>query len=282
MSEAFERWRGGFGQDPLESNVLPLIVGIISFVCLFLTWLTSDVTTGPIQATFDYSGWDLLDTGQAQRSYPIIACLFGLISAILAFVGIVSRKNVMIGLVITQFITFFVSLLFIILAPSYSHYYAVVEVEQSTSASFAPYVVMVATLVSFLYTLVPIIVFYLYPRLADSDARMSNSDWVDKLRGVEETDNLDGVEENQIAVTFHYISQRQPILLCVDGTNQKVLQPGDSCSFGVDRNLMHTFTVQYMWEGEDVVRESKLESIITMPCTFEAKLDLFGAAINVI
>lgn len=272
---------GGFGQDPLESNVLPLIVGIISFVCLFLTWLTSDVTSGPIQATFDYSGWDLLDTGQAQRSYPIVASLFGLISAILAFVGIFSRKNVMIGLVITQFITFFASLLFIILAPSYTHYYAVVEVEQSTSVSFAPYVVMVATLVSFLYTLVPIIAFYLYPRFADSDARMSHSGWVDKLREVENAGNPDNVEENQVAITIHYTSQRQPVLLCVDGSYQKVLQPGSSCSFGVDRNLMHIFTVQYMWEDEDVIRESKLESIITMPCTFEAKLDLFGAAINV-
>lgn len=282
MSEAFERWGGGFGQDSLESNVLPLIIGIITFLCLFLTWLTLDFTSGPIQAITDYSGWDLLDTDQAQKSYPVVASIFGLISTILALVGIVSRKNVTIGLIITQFITFLVSLLFIILAPSYSHYQVVVEIEQSTSVSFAPYVVMIASLVSFLYTLIPVVMFYLYPRFADSDSRMEYSDWIEKMKGVEETDNHDVVAENQVAITFHYTSQRQPILLSVDKSYQKVLQPGDSCSFGVDKNLMHTFTVQYMWEGEAVVRESKLESIITMPCTFEAKLDLFGAAINVI
>ena len=163
---------GGFGQVSLESNVIPIIIGIITFLCLFLTWLTLDFTSGPIQAITDYSGWDLLDTDQAQKSYPVVASIFGLISTILALVGIVSRKNVTIGLIITQFITFLVSLLFIILAPSYSHYQVVVEIEQSTSVSFAPYVVMIASLVSFLYTLIPVVMFYLYPRFADSDSKL--------------------------------------------------------------------------------------------------------------
>ena len=263
--------------------MIVLIAGLVSLICFFLAWLTIDVQSGFIHASDDFSGLDLLGEDYSLSYVPLLASIFGLISAIVALIGILSRRSTLVISLITQFATLIAALYFVIEAPLYGEFNVVVDVTLDSSVSYAPFIVLIATLISFLMS-VAVVVQELKTSNngEEADADLQNMTWDDVLKREVEAQDKEVVTEGDNPVTFYFTASSLPIIIDTNGENHRVLKPGYSCSYGVCREGMHTFTVQYVVPGERVIRTSKLETYITRPCNFEIKMGVFGARFKLI
>lgn len=149
---------GGGDYAVLPYDVVILITGIISFICLFLTWAVVNVDNAMASLTNEMSGLDVLDQQNYDlRYYPLLACAFGLLTAVFAMLQMVLRNKSLCNVsIITQMLTLIFAFFFIsrvsineTIDPG-----GIISINHAVSAGYASYVVLVCTIVGLVSALI--------------------------------------------------------------------------------------------------------------------------------
>ena len=150
---------GGGAQAVLPFDAVLLIAGLISFVCLFLTWAVVEVDSIFVSVSNDISGLDFMDdTSSDLRYYPFVIAVLGILMTIFAIVRMISGTKYLGYLeLIFEFLIVVITVGFIIQIPLSESIAGIVTLEHNVSVGYAPVIVLICNILGLMFSVTAVI-----------------------------------------------------------------------------------------------------------------------------